>query len=79
MGTLHRRLVYAAHDRCECGAGFAYDGNSERDAHWDCSSILLGDALIAGEHGAAAHSLPCEYFDLVSERQPGAMGATTRP
>ncbi len=80
IDKLRNRLVYSAKERCECGAGFAYDRRSLSKAHWDCSAILLGDALLVeGERGACAHSMPCEYFDLVSERQPAAMGATTRP
>jgi hypothetical protein len=74
--SLRRRLVYSAKTRCECGAGFAYD---RRTRVWDCSAILLGDALLAGESGAAFHSKPCAYFELVSERQPAAHGMTTRP
>jgi hypothetical protein len=76
--SLRRRLVYAAKARCDCGAGFAYDRRA-RDHVWDCSAILLGDALLAGERSALIHSTPCAYFELVSERQPAAHGATTRP
>jgi len=74
--SLRRRLVYAADSRCDCGAGFAYD---PRKRVWDCSAILLGDALVAGEASACMHSTPCGYFELVSERQPAAHGMTTRP
>ena len=74
--SLRRRLVYSATARCECGAGFAYD---RRSRVWDCSAILLGDALLFGEASAAIHTPPCSYFELVSERQPTAHGATTRP
>lgn len=78
--ALARRLVYSARERCACGAGFAYDSRNLRRADWDCSAIILGDALFsAGERGAVDHSAPCQYFDLVSERQPAAMGASTRP
>lgn len=77
--ALSRRLVYSAKARCECGAGFAYDPGS-RTHVWDCSAILLGDAMfLAGERGACTHSTPCSYFEVVSERQPAAQGATTRP
>lgn len=76
---LLRRLVFSAKERCECGAGLAY----ERHANplvWDCSAILLGDALLeAGERGVAHHRLPCAYFEVVSERSPAVDGATTRP
>jgi hypothetical protein len=76
--ALSRRLVYSAKERCSCGAGFAYDPRA-RSTVWDCSAILLGDALLAGERSAVNHSTPCGYFELVSERQPAAHGATTRP
>jgi len=76
---LLRRLVFSAKERCECGAGLAY----ERHANplvWDCSAILLGDALLEeGERGVVHHRLPCAYFDVVSERSPAVDGATTRP
>jgi hypothetical protein len=74
--SLRRRLVYSAKARCDCGAGFAYD---RRTRVWDCSAILLGDALLAGEASCSNHSMPCAYFELVSERQPAAHGMTTRP
>jgi hypothetical protein len=77
--SLRSRLIYSAKARCECGAGFAYDRRS-RYITWDCSAILLGDAmLLSGERGVAAHSTPCSYYELVSERHPAAQGATTRP
>ncbi|MCS0498558.1 hypothetical protein [Protaetiibacter mangrovi] len=76
--SLRRRLVYSAKSRCACGAGFAYD---KRTSHtvWDCSAIILGDALLGGEASAAVHSNPCTYFEMLSERHPAAQGATTRP
>lgn len=72
------RLVFAAKARCECGAGFAYDKRAAQPV-WDCSAILLGDALLLGESAAARHSTPCEYYEVVSERAPAAHGASTRP
>lgn len=57
----------------------AYDKRS-RSIVWDCSAILLGDAMfLAGERGACIHSSPCSYYEVVSEKQPAAQGATTRP
>ena len=73
-----RRLVFSAKARCDCGAGLAYPRWSSSRI-WDCSSILLGDALLEGESGVCCHSMPCTYFDIVSERQPAAHGHTTRP
>lgn len=76
---LLRRLVFSAKERCECGAGLAYDRKASHPL-WDCSAILLGDALfVAGERGVADHRTPCDYYDIVSERSGTADGATTRP
>ncbi len=76
---LLRRLVFSAKERCECGAGLAYDSRAGQPI-WDCSAILLGDALLAhGERGVADHRIPCAYYDVVSERSRAAHGETTRP
>lgn len=76
--ALLRRLVFSAKARCDCGAGLAYPRWASTRT-WDCSSILLGDALLEGESGVCRHSLPCTYFDIVSENQPAAHGLSTRP
>lgn len=74
-----RRLVFAAKARCECGAGFAYNRRAPQPI-WDCSAILLGDALLlSGERGASQHSNPCAFYDMLSELHAAAAGATTRP
>ena len=76
---LLRRLVFSAKERCECGAGLAYIRRAPQPI-WDCSAILLGDALLeSGERGVANHRTPCAYFDIVSERNRAAGGLTTRP
>jgi hypothetical protein len=76
---LLRRLVFSAKERCECGAGLAYDRRG-RQPIWDCSAILLGDALlISGERGTVEHHTPCAYYEIVSERHPAASGLSTRP
>lgn len=87
---LAERLVYAAHARCPCGAGLAYDpagevGGSDGPHHrpnaWDCSAILLGEAVPSGQPGAVQHTgeLPFAFYEIKSETQPSAGGATTRP
>jgi len=74
-----RRLVFSAKERCDCGAGLAYVRGTGQPI-WDCSAILLGDALLtAGERGVANHRTPCAYYEIVSERNRAADGATTRP
>lgn len=77
------RLVYAAMARCACGAGLAYDPYGESGGprgYWDCSDILLDRAAAKGEPGAVQHSdrFPFTFYEIKSERQPSANGATTR-
>lgn len=74
-----KRLVYAATNRCPCGAGLAYEPGGERE--WDCSAILLGEAIPSGEPGAVQHTarLPFAFYEIKGENQPSAEGATTRP
>lgn len=78
------RLIYAAHSRCPCGAGLAYDPLFEDEdsvfkgplsGHWDCSAIMLGDADKTKTHTAR---LPFAFYEVLSEQQPSANGATTR-
>lgn len=88
---LGERLVYAASARCPCGAGLAYDpagevGGEDDTPHykpnaWDCSAILLGTAILKGQPGAVQHTgvLPFAFYEIKSENQPSAGGATTRP
>lgn len=79
---LRRRLVYAATKRCPCGAGLAYkSGANPFDGAWDCSAILLGEAIPQGEPGSVTHTarLPFVFYKIKSENQPSARGATTRP
>jgi len=70
-------LVYAAYDRCPCGAGLAYvPGSNPTAGNWDCSKILLGTADKEVTHTA---KLPFIFYEIKSETQPSANGATTRP
>jgi hypothetical protein len=71
--TINTRLVYAAHARCPCGAGMAYDPAG--DDCWDCSDILMGTADRDVQHTAR---LPFIFYELKSETQPSANGMTTR-
>jgi hypothetical protein len=75
-------LVYAAHNRCPCGAGLAYEKPADPfKGAWDCSAILLGEAIPSGEAGAVQHTalLPFVFYEIKSENQPSAGGASTRP
>jgi hypothetical protein len=76
---LLRSLVFSAKERCECGAGLAYDRHAGTPV-WDCSAILLGDAMLeAGERGTIGHTMPRSFYEVLSERNRAADGATTRP
>lgn len=71
-------LIYAASSRCACGAGLAYRKGMD---YWDCSAILTGTAVPSGEPGSVQHigKLPFVFYEVLSENQPSANGATTRP
>jgi hypothetical protein len=71
-------LTYAAYKRCPCGAGLAY---RRGDDCWDCSAILLGEAIPSGQPGSVQHTgrLPFTFYEIKSEKQPSANGSTTRP
>ncbi len=81
------KLLYAATARCPCGAGLAYDQDEEGDgvfrgpSAWECSAILMDAAIPSGAPGAVQHTdrLPFVFYEIKSEGQPSAKGATTRP
>ena len=80
MAAKPKHLVYAATSRCPCGAGLAYIRRGESgdpiEGFWDCSAILLGTADKDARHTA---QLPFVFYEIKSEAQPSAEGATTRP
>jgi hypothetical protein len=70
-------IVYAASTRCPCGAGLAYEADSDPfKGYWDCSAIILGTAREDVQHTA---KLPFVFYEIKGENQPSARGATTRP
>lgn len=74
-------MTFAATNRCPCGLGLAYDDTCVEDpfvipSYWDCSGILLGTADPDVQHTAR---LPFACYEVKSENQPSAGGATTRP
>lgn len=75
-----QELVYAAFNRCPCGAGLAYDPREGVGGSWDCSDILTGRAIPMDQPGWVTHTarLPFVFYEIKSERQPSANGATTR-
>lgn len=72
-------LIFAATNRCPCGAGLAYPKNIGPWGSWDCSDILLGRATPKGEEGSKEHTgeLPFSFYEIKSEQQLG--NKTTRP
>lgn len=82
---LKDRLTFAATWRCVCGHGMAYDPEgkvrSDKDSpfvmasQWECSAILLGIADRALLHTPPT---PFAFYEVKSENQPSAGGATTR-
>lgn len=70
-------LRFAAKDRCACGAGMAYPKDyMNPKGDWYCSAILRGVADREKRHTAPLSFL---YYEIKSEDQPSAEGATTRP
>lgn len=82
---LEERLIFAATARCDCGHGVAYDptgkvatdnGSPFRSpSAWECSAILLG---IASDRLKHCEPLPFAFWEIKSEGQGSASGASTR-
>jgi hypothetical protein len=72
-----KELRYAAFSRCGCGAGMAYPKGAPPNHYWDCSDILTGraDPRRPVQHSAR---LSFAFYEIKSEDQPSANGATTR-
>ena len=71
-----QELCFAATSRCSCGAGFAYPEDTGIHGQWECSAILMGEAEAGSTHSSP---LPFAFYEVKSESQPSANGATTRP
>jgi len=79
---LFDRLIFAAYARCTCGYGMAYDPASEGHdsspfkgpSKWECAGVLLGTGDKKVLHTAP---LPFAFYEVKSENQPSANGATT--
>lgn len=70
-------LVYSARARCKgCGAGLAYPKNCGIRHYWDCSGVLTGKIQNPGKEHI---QYPFAFYEIKSENQPSADGATTRP
>lgn len=74
-------LLFSARARCRCGSGLAYPIAFEFKKHrseWICAAVLLGEiADIPEEHGKH-DAYPFSLYEIKSEDQPSAAGATTR-
>lgn len=69
-------LTYAAYTTCDCGCGMAYPKNIGVQGAWYCSNILLGKASKETPHSG---EMPFAFYEVKSEKQSSANGATTRP
>ena len=77
-----KQLVYSATSLCCCGAGMAHPKKTDSfNGYWDCSDILTGRAIPTGNVDSKLHTakLPFVFYEIKSENQPSANGATTRP
>lgn len=79
-------MTFAAGSRCLCGAGIAYDETCVEEpftipSYWDCSAVLLGDAVRSKKPDAEDHTprLSFAVYEVTSEHDAGAGGRTTRP
>lgn len=70
------QLLYAACTVCPCGAGLAYPPSTAGvHGEWACSRVLLGEVPAGDAHP----TYPFAFYEIKSEGQPSANGATTRP
>lgn len=69
-------LRFAAKERCGCGAGMAYPLEIGLHGSWYCSDILRG---VASREKGHSSPMPFIFYEVKSEYQPSADGATTRP
>jgi hypothetical protein len=70
-------LRFSAYARCKgCGAGLAYPKECSPGHYWDCSAVLLGQVVDPGPEHV---QYPFAFYEIKSEDQPSANGATTRP
>ncbi len=73
-------LIFSAEARCQCGAGLAYAKTTSPRGSWYCSDMLLGNALPKSDVNSKTHdaSFPFAFYNIKSDNQPSANGATTR-
>ena len=72
-------LVYAATQRCPCGYGLAHPKDCDVRHAWNCAGVLLGMVPLSLRTGISHRvGLSFMFYDVKSEGQPSARGATTR-
>jgi hypothetical protein len=75
--TFEDGLIFSAVMRCKCGSGLCYAENEQTNC-WDCHAVFSaqrkGEQPPAGEHTRYLFYM----YDIKSETQPSAGGATTR-
>lgn len=80
-----KELVFSATARCRCGSGLAYPRKSAGHARvradgllaqsaWICAAVLLG----ATDGGPGHDAYPFALYEIKSDEQPSAGGASTR-
>ena len=78
-----KQLLFAAYARCPgCKAGLAYHPGIGMRGYWDCSRVLTGEAdpsEVDAEGYPIHRQYPFMFYEVKSEDQPSARGATTRP
>jgi DNA-directed RNA polymerase subunit RPC12/RpoP len=74
------KLRFSAGARCRCGAGLAYPRDL-RDpwGEWQCAAVLMGQIANVPENHGKHDAFPFSFYEIKSEDQPSAGGATTRP
>lgn len=80
-----KQLIYSSHARCKCGEGLAYPRGIGFRGKWDCAGVLTGringDAVYekSADNKFLHEEYPFSFYEIKSENQPSAYGATTRP
>lgn len=77
------RVIFSAKQRCQCGAGLAYDTvrTFKEPVMWSCSDILCFDKLDKDQQAAtlaAEHDQPQPFDAVVAENTPPLVGSNTR-
>ncbi len=74
-------LRFSAHARCVCGAGLAYAKNDEpaTQGAWRCAAALMHTLPVSDTYHGRHDVFPFATYEVKSEDQPSAKGATTRP